>query len=269
MKPQEKFHQEVWWTLQKVRLISISTRKGEPLEWVMQAKPIKGMPPIGVRQKALLKIEKFGAIKVISKEVIDNTYGKDFIYTFELIQPKFDELYNEYEEEQKKEFDNQVRALKLFSDMTTPPETQRAEQTQLLKEQNVILKKLAGKESIGNNVISEKVSVVKQDRNKLAFYQETGDIEYKNEVGVVKSGNKDYSLLSLLHSSKNTAFNIEDIKKHCNHLVNKSDHKFKKEKDVDDTIRQIRSKLKLTKGAYFPIVKRGATGKKVWLWIEK
>lgn len=106
-------------------------------------------------------------------------------------------------------------------------------------------------------------------QNRLNFYPTTGDIEYKNEMGIVKSGNKDYALLFLLHKNKNTPFNAEDIQKHCNPSVNKSAHKFKKEKDIDDTVRQIRFKLRVKKGAFFPIMKRGEKGKKLWLWIEK
>ena len=52
---------------------------------------------------------------------------------------------------------------------------------------------------------------------------------------------------------------------HCNPLVNHEAHKFKGEKDIDDTIRQIRFKLKIKKGAFFPIIKRGEKDIKKWL----
>lgn len=108
-----------------------------------------------------------------------------------------------------------------------------------------------------------------REQNGLNFYPETGDIEYKNELGVTKNGNKDYAFLTLLYKNKNTPFNTADIQKHCNPLVNKDAHKFKGEKDIDDTIRQIRFKLKIKKGAFFPIVKKGEKENKKWLWIEK
>src|SRR3989344_8035312 len=97
MTPEEKFNSEMWEVLQKIRYISISAREGEALEWVMQARPIMSMPPIGVRQRMLLKIEEFGGIKIIDEKVTNDTYGRDFIYTFKLLQPKFNEIYEEYE----------------------------------------------------------------------------------------------------------------------------------------------------------------------------
>ncbi len=134
--------------------------------------------------------------------------------------------------------------------------------------------KILGTQKLTETEKTDTSEVQQQDRNlgrqrdRLNFYPE-GDIEYKNELGITKSGNKDYVLLSFLNKNKNTAFNGEDIKKYCNHLVNKNAHNFKGEKDIDDTVRQIRFKLKVKNSAFFPIVKRGEKGKKIWLWIEK
>lgn len=123
------------------------------------------------------------------------------------------------------------------------------------------------KVSIKNNNYSIKISP--KDKEKLKFYSDTGDISYKNEDGEVKDGSKGFALLSFLNNNKNTPFTIDDIKQHCNSLVNKSVHYFKKEKDIDDTIRLIKSKLKVSKNAYFPIAKRGSEDNKKWLWVEK
>jgi len=108
----------------------------------------------------------------------------------------------------------------------------------------------------------------KEENNKLFFSVETGDMGFKGETGTAKSGNKDYALLSLLLKNKKTPFNAKDIQEYCNPLVNKITYKFKGEKDIDDTIRQIRFKLKVKKGAYFPIQKRCERANKVWIWHE-
>src|SRR3989344_4188138 len=97
MTPEEKFNSEMWWVLQKIRYISLSTQKGRVLEWVMQARPIANIPPIGVREKMLLKIKELGGIRIFTQETKIVTYGKDFIYTFELLQPKFDEIYTKFQ----------------------------------------------------------------------------------------------------------------------------------------------------------------------------
>jgi len=106
-------------------------------------------------------------------------------------------------------------------------------------------------------------------KDKLVFYPEDGKIEYRKEFGDTIKGNKDYALLLILSQNKNTIFNIQDIWQHCNSLVNKESHKFRKEKDIDDTIRQIRFKLKVPKGASFPISKEGEKDNKKWSWSEK
>ncbi len=97
MTPKEKFDNAMWRVLQKIRFISISARKGEALIWPMQNGFVPNMPPIGIRQSMLFKIEEWGGVKIIKEEAVDVTYGKNFIYTFELIQPKFDELYKEFQ----------------------------------------------------------------------------------------------------------------------------------------------------------------------------
>lgn len=129
--------------------------------------------------------------------------------------------------------------------------------------------KLAGAERMNTPEVQQQNKKQSREKDILYFYEETGDINYKNELGITKNGNKDYALLSLLHKNKNTPFNTTDIQKHCNPLVNKDTHKFKGEKDIDDTLRQIRFKLKVKNRAFFPIVKRGEKENKKWLWIEK
>jgi hypothetical protein len=109
----------------------------------------------------------------------------------------------------------------------------------------------------------------KPTKNKLNFFPETGDIEFGNETATVANGNKDFALLSFLDDNKNTSFTVKDIQEFCNPSVNKVAHQFKGEKDIDDTIRQIRFKLKIKKGAYFPIMKKGEKDNKKWIWIEK
>ena len=109
----------------------------------------------------------------------------------------------------------------------------------------------------------------KPNKNKLNFFPDTGDVEYHTETAVVTNGHKDFAFLSLLNDYKNTPFNVKEIQEHCNPSVNNPAHKFKGEKDVDDTIRQIRAKLRIKKGAFFPIMKRGEKGNKVWIWVEK
>jgi len=108
-----------------------------------------------------------------------------------------------------------------------------------------------------------------RQKNKLSFDLESGEMEFGGEMGIAKSGDKDYALVKLLYRNPNTPFTIKSIQENCNPLVNKDAHKFKGEKDIDDTVRQIRLKLKVNKGASFPIVKKAIYGNKSWILTNK
>ncbi|MEK7120831.1 MAG: reverse transcriptase domain-containing protein [Patescibacteria group bacterium] len=99
--------------------------------------------------------------------------------------------------------------------------------------------------------------------NKLKFYEESGDAEYKTAIWQFKG--KARAFLTILHGNKNMNFNIEDIKKYCNPQIIIQRHKFRGEKDTNDTLREIRFRLKANKGEFFPIFKQ----ERSWIWLEK
>jgi hypothetical protein len=101
--------------------------------------------------------------------------------------------------------------------------------------------------------------------NRLRFYPISGDAEYKTAIWQFKPGKKSYELLVFLGENKNTNWNVEDIKKYCNPKIVVASHKFKTEKDINDTIREVRQRLKVNKGEFFPIFKQ----EKGWIWLEK
>lgn len=173
----------------------------------------------------------------------------------------------------------------LIMDMDTPPEKQTDDYkvkltvTQKLldeyKSQKIYIPDYTSKDKVetAHKLTNDKgdnpKSNNKPNKNKLNFFPETGDVEFGNETATVANGNKDFALLSFLDDNKNTSFTVKDIQEFCNPSVNKVAHQFKGEKDIDDTIRQIRFKLKIKKGAYFPIMKKGEKDNKKWIWIEK
>ena len=98
MTPEEKFNRDVWWVLQQLEYLRISSRKGGNTTFIITVRPIIGddtLPPQN-QENVLLKAEEWGAIKITDQEVRQDTYGKDFIYTLEFRQPKFNELYKKY-----------------------------------------------------------------------------------------------------------------------------------------------------------------------------
>ncbi len=99
--------------------------------------------------------------------------------------------------------------------------------------------------------------------NKLNFYPVTGDAEYKTAIWQFKG--KARAFLTILCQNRNTNFNVEDLKKYCNPLITTDKYKFRNTKDINDTLREIRFRLKANKGEFFSIFKQGNG----WIWLEK
>lgn len=97
MTPEEKFNQEVWWILQQLKYLKISSR-GELVKFVIKIRPIPESDalPVDAQEKALLKVEEFGGIKIIEEKTGDYWYGKDYIFIIKFLEPKFDEIYETY-----------------------------------------------------------------------------------------------------------------------------------------------------------------------------
>jgi len=98
---------------------------------------------------------------------------------------------------------------------------------------------------------------------RLNFYPDTGEAEYLTAIWQFKG--KARAFLTVLHENKNMNFNVEGIREHCNPLIEIEKHKFKGEKDINDTLREIKYRLKANKGEFFPIFKQ----EKGWIWLEK
>lgn len=92
---------------------------------------------------------------------------------------------------------------------------------------------------------------------KLKFYLEDGIVEYKDMTCSCSIGSKGYELLKYLLLMKNTPVNVQSIKDNCNVNIKVKRSLFKKEKDVLDTIRTLRRKLKVKEDEYFPLSKNG------------
>jgi len=116
---------------------------------------------------------------------------------------------------------------------------------------------------LGISKSRKKVRYSKIIANKLNFYPESGDAEYKTAVWQFKG--KARAFLTILHKNKNMNFNVDDIKKHCNPLITTQKYQFKGVKDINDTLREVRFRLKVNKGEFFPIFKQ----EKGWIWLEK
>lgn len=92
---------------------------------------------------------------------------------------------------------------------------------------------------------------------KLKFYPDDSTAEYRGTSFQFKTGTKSGELLRFFNGSKNTPLELRFIQARCNQRIKIARHHFKTEKDVNDTIRAIRQKLKVRTGEYFPLYKTG------------
>lgn len=109
--------------------------------------------------------------------------------------------------------------------------------------------------------------------SKLIFTMDNenknGIAEYNETTRSIRKGTKMFAMLKIFSERKNEPFSLKDMEESCNPLIGKSEHIFKNEKDIDDTIREIRAKFGVPKKAYFPIKKATGTGGKIWKWTER
>ncbi len=101
--------------------------------------------------------------------------------------------------------------------------------------------------------------------HRLAFYPADGLAEYRSASYTFGAGTKGGELLRFLFSSKNTPLELNYFQDRCNQKIRIERHKFKKDKDIVDTINYIKKVLKVKKGEYFPLYKR----EKRFIWEEK
>lgn len=100
---------------------------------------------------------------------------------------------------------------------------------------------------------------VKESREKkdLKFYyvSKDGEARYKGKFAEFKEGTKTRALLDFFFSSPDIPFNIKEIQNGCNKNIKNPKHWFRKEKDIDDTVSQIRNKLGVATFSLFPLCK--------------
>lgn len=101
--------------------------------------------------------------------------------------------------------------------------------------------------------------------NRLTYYPADGLVDYRGISSTFSVGKKGRELLNFLYTSKNSPLELKYFQAGCNDKIKVEKHRFKKEKDISDTISQIKRKLKVNKNEYFPIFKR----ENCFIWEEK
>ncbi len=129
LTPEEKFNQEVWWILQQLKYLEVSGRKKEIITLVIKARPSRPSdePSPSAQESALLKLEEWKAIKIKDSEEQEVTYGRDFIYTLEILQQKFNEIYEKFRKLTEKYQLKYSQVKEIFTNEVIPDHTAETE----------------------------------------------------------------------------------------------------------------------------------------------
>lgn len=94
MTPEERFAEYVMWVLNGIKEESLATLEGEPIEYNYSHVGAAGVPSNDTEEKILYKLQEWKAIKIT--DLIDTTSDFEGRFYLEILQPKFDETYNQY-----------------------------------------------------------------------------------------------------------------------------------------------------------------------------
>ena len=224
----EKFNQIIWWVLQEINKEYLSTHKDQNVYFEFQS-PVNNnddsIPPIKDQKTVMEFLKNKEAIKVVREK-----YSNDFLKDFNI---------------RITSLTNNPKPIGYFLEILQPQFDKI-----YLNHKNLLAKE-------------DGVRYSRVIANKLNFYPENGDAEYKTALWQFKG--KARAFLTILFKNKNMNFNVGDIKKECNPLITIIKYQFKSTKDINDTLREIRFRLKANKGELFPIFKQ----ENGWIWLEK
>ncbi|MBN1325874.1 hypothetical protein JW977_02755 [Candidatus Falkowbacteria bacterium] len=107
MTTEEKLNKAVWWTLQELKAEFLTTPKDEYLNFRFQ-NPTKTIPTKIEQKKALILLNNESAINIIKEKYLPsplNEYEWDWLgivptsisVLVDILQPKFDEVYKQYQ----------------------------------------------------------------------------------------------------------------------------------------------------------------------------
>ncbi|MGI0059417.1 MAG: hypothetical protein ACREBJ_06575, partial [Nitrosotalea sp.] len=95
MSPEERFNQQVWEILQSIKEETLATVEGSPVKYRVPNFVGVGIIPQDRRIKILHKLEELKAITIHRNEE-GKRIGSSDVYYFFINQPKFDEIYLQY-----------------------------------------------------------------------------------------------------------------------------------------------------------------------------
>ncbi len=254
--------EEFFWILQAIRHLKQTHPLGELVYF--DGNKLKELSPSD--QLDLLKILeeksmiKLSTTKVDSKK--ENSIFKEKVLVLpcyiETIDSKFDDICIKSERKWKKKIKNIDNIFKDEFDSLSSVEVTLKE---VEKFRNRKIDEIIKEKSETKIVKNQKKQYSKIIVNRINYFPESGDAEYKTAIWQFKG--KARSFLTKLYENKNMNFSVEEIIKYCNPSLNA--YPFKANKDINDTLREIRFRLKVSKGELFPIIKQ----EKGWIWLEK
>jgi len=112
MTPEERFNNELLYVLNQIKQKALYTRKDRYIEYWVSF--VEDNAKITAEKESLIldKLEELGAIKIISKDASPSDIMVEaYVYSLEIKQPKFDELYDELREPLRKKEEYEKKSV--------------------------------------------------------------------------------------------------------------------------------------------------------------
>ncbi len=95
--PDEKFNEEVWYVLQRVKELSLKASSDTPIEYEIKKITASGIPSRRSQSQIIEKLQEWKAIEIVEHTKPDWRYNNPEKFLIEILEPKFSKTYKKYD----------------------------------------------------------------------------------------------------------------------------------------------------------------------------
>lgn len=97
MTPEEKFNQEVWWVLQKIKGQILATVTGKPIRYEVVKLIASGIPSQTQQKDIIHKLQEWEAVKIVYETDPSGGGVSRYLFDLKILDLKFDQVYKKYQ----------------------------------------------------------------------------------------------------------------------------------------------------------------------------
>lgn len=93
----EKFNEEVWYVLQKIKKLSLKVSSDTPIEYEIKKITASGIPSAKSQSQIIEKLQERKAIGIVEHIKTDSRHNNPERFLIEILEPKFSKTYKKYD----------------------------------------------------------------------------------------------------------------------------------------------------------------------------